>query len=67
LLEGNFRQILNQFGGIAIVWGLAIVGTLILLFVIDKLIGVRVSEESERQGLELTQHGEEGYFWGTSA
>lgn len=48
-------------------WSLAIVGTLVVLFVVDKVIGLRVSEESEQQGLDLTQHGEEGYFWEMSA
>jgi ammonium transporter, Amt family len=67
VLEGNFHQILNQFVGVAIAWGLAIVGTLVILFIVDKTIGLRVSEESEHQGLDLTQHGEEGYFWETSA
>jgi Amt family ammonium transporter len=63
LIEGNPRQLLNQFVGIAIAWSLSIVGTLIILFVVDKLIGLRVSEEDEREGLDLSQHGEEGYDW----
>ena len=67
VLEGNVHQILNQFVGVIIAWVLAIVGTLIILFIVDKVIGLRVSEESEQQGLDLTQHGEEGYFWETSA
>ena len=32
----------------------------------DLLIGPRVSSEDETEGLDLTQHGEEGYHWGTS-
>src|SRR5690242_3815790 len=67
MIEGNYHQILNQLVGVAIAWGLAIVGTLILLFIVDKLIGLRVSKESEIEGLDLTQHGEEGYLWETSA
>jgi Amt family ammonium transporter len=67
LFEGNAHQILNQGIGIAIAWTLAIAGTLVILFVVDKVIGLRVSEEHEAQGLDLTQHGEEGYFWETSA
>ena len=66
-LEGNPHQIVNQIVAVAIAWSLAIVGTLIILFIVDKFIGLRVSEESETQGLDLTQHGEEGYFWETSA
>jgi len=49
--------------GVAIAWSLSIVGTLIILFVVDKVIGLRVSAEDEREGLDLTQHGEEGYDW----
>src|SRR5690348_7565268 len=67
MIEGNYHQILNQLVGVAIAWGLAIVGTLILLFIVDKVIGLRVSRESEIEGLDLTQHGEEGYLWETSA
>jgi Amt family ammonium transporter len=63
LLEGNAHQLLNQFVGVAIAWSLSIVGTLVILFVVDKLIGLRVSEEDEREGLDLSQHGEEGYDW----
>jgi Amt family ammonium transporter len=61
LLEGNKGQILNQAMGVAIAWSLSIVGTLVILFVVDKLVGLRVSEEDERTGLDLSQHGEEGY------
>jgi ammonium transporter, Amt family len=67
LLEGNGHQVLNQVVGIAIAWALAIVGTLVLLFIVDKVVGLRVSEEHESQGLDLSQHGEEGYYWETPA
>ncbi len=63
LFAGNARQLLNQAIGVAIAWGLSIVGTLIILFVVDKLVGLRVSEDAEREGLDLSQHGEEGYDW----
>ncbi len=61
--EGNHGQVLNQFIGVLIAWTISIVGTLIILFVVDKLIGLRVSEDDERAGLDLSQHGEEGYDW----
>ncbi len=63
VLEGNTHQIWNQAMGVAIAWGLAIVGTLLILVLVDKTIGLRVSEAEEREGLDLTQHGEEGYEW----
>ena len=59
--EGHWGQMLNQAAGAGIAWGISIVGTLILLFVVDKVIGLRVSPEQESAGLDLTQHGEEGY------
>jgi Amt family ammonium transporter len=66
VIEGNYRQLLNQFVGVAIAWVLAIVGTLILLKIVDATIGLRVSVEHEIQGLDLSQHGEEGYAWESS-
>jgi Amt family ammonium transporter len=46
---------------------MAIIGTLIILKLVDMTIGLRVSEDEERQGLDLSQHGEEGYYWETPA
>jgi ammonium transporter, Amt family len=63
LIERNGHQLLNQLAGIAIAWVLAIVGTLIILKVVDMVIGLRVTEDHEAQGLDLSQHGEEGYYW----
>lgn len=67
LLEGNAHQLLNQFVGVAIAWILAIVGTLVILKVVDLTVGLRVSEEDEVQGLDLSQHGEEGYAFDVTA
>lgn len=61
LLEGNAAQVGKQVVGVLATYALAIVGTFILLKIVDAIIGVRVSEEEERQGLDITQHGEEGY------
>jgi Amt family ammonium transporter len=63
LLEGNAHQVLNQALGVTISWVISIVGTLIILFIVDKTIGLRVSAEDEATGLDLSQHGEEGYEW----
>jgi len=67
VLEGNGHQLLNQCVGVAVAWGLAIVGTLVILKIVDVTIGLRVSAEHEVQGLDLSQHGEEGYYWEVSA
>jgi len=61
LLEGNASQIGYQLVGIAVAWGFALAGTIILLKVTDLLVGVRVREDQETVGLDLTEHGEEAY------
>ena len=49
--------------GIVIVWVLAIVGTLVILKFVDVVIGLRVSEEHETQGLDLSQYGERRRYY----
>jgi Amt family ammonium transporter len=66
-IEGNAHQLLNQATGVVMAWVLAIVGTLIILKIVDVTLGLRVSEEHEMQGLDLSQHGEEGYYWESPA
>jgi len=67
VVDGNWAQLGNQFVAVAIAWVLAIVGTFIILKVVDLLIGLRVTADHEVQGLDLSQHGEEGYYWELSA
>jgi len=67
LLDGNAHQLLNQLVGVCIAWVLGMVGTLAVLKLVDVTIGLRVPEEEEVQGLDLSQHGEEGYYWEASA
>jgi Amt family ammonium transporter len=67
LFEGNAYQLLNQLVGVVIAWLIAIIGTLIILKIVDVVIGLRVPEDDEVQGLDLTQHGEEGYSWEVTA
>ena len=66
VIEGNAHQLFNQFVGVLIAWSLAIIGTLVILKIVDVTIGLRVREEEEVQGLDLSQHGEEGYYWEAS-
>jgi Amt family ammonium transporter len=61
LLDGNGGQVVNQILGSLLSWVLAIVGTLVILKICDIVIGLRVTREEEIDGLDLTQHGEEGY------
>jgi Amt family ammonium transporter len=64
-IDGHWGQMLNQLAGVGIAWSISIVGTLVLLFVVDKVMGLRVSAEDEAAGLDLSQHGEEGYDFNT--
>ena len=64
-VDGHWGQVLNQLAGVAIAWGIAIVGTLVLLKLVDVTVGLRVSREEEIEGLDVTQHGEEGYDFGS--
>ena len=58
LIEGNYIQPLYQLGGVAIVFVYDVIVTLILLKIVDIFIGLRVSDEVEREGLDLALHGE---------
>lgn len=61
LLDGNGGQVLNQILGSLLAWGLAAVATLAILKICDLAVGLRVTQEDEIGGLDLSQHGEEGY------
>ena len=61
LVDGYGGQMMNQLIAVLIAWGMAIVGTLIILKICDAVCGVRVSKEQETEGLDLSMHGEEGY------
>jgi Amt family ammonium transporter len=67
LIEGNPKQVLNQLIASSIAIGLTMVGSFVILKVVDLVVGVRVSGEDEVTGLDLTQHGEEGYNLGLDA
>jgi len=60
-VDGNAGQLINQLVACLVAWGLAAVGTWVILKVCDALIGVRADEQQEVEGLDLTMHGEEGY------
>jgi Amt family ammonium transporter len=60
-LDGRWRQVANQLVGVLIAWTIAAVGTIVLLKLVDLLTGLRVHEDQEIAGLDITLHGEEGY------
>jgi Amt family ammonium transporter len=58
LLEGNPMQVVYQIIGVGTVFIYDVIVTLILLKIIDMVIGLRVSPEVEREGLDFALHGE---------
>ncbi len=61
VLRGNYGQILVEIAAVAVAYVIAAAGTWIILQIIDRTIGLRVREEAEYQGLDINEHGEEGY------
>jgi ammonium transporter, Amt family len=51
----------NQLVGVLMAWGLALVGSIVILKITDLITGIRVAEPEEIEGLDITQHGEEAY------
>jgi len=54
---------LEQIKAMAITVALSIVATLVIAFVVKALIGLRPTVEAEQEGLDLSDHGEEGYIY----
>ena len=63
LIDGKPMQVLYQLGDVAISWVIAIVGTIVILKICDALVGVRITKDAEMEGLDVSQHGEEGYIF----
>jgi Amt family ammonium transporter len=63
VFDGNPGQMLPQIVSIVASAGLAIVGSIVILKVLDLTMGIRVTEAQEIQGLDISQHGEEGYIF----
>jgi ammonium transporter, Amt family len=60
--EGGVSLIKGQITAIVVGWLMAVVGTFLLLKVLDAVMGLRVSQQAEIDGLDLSQHEEEGYI-----
>ena len=61
LIEGEASQVGDQMIAIGVVWIYSFTVTAIILKVLDVTMGLRVKEEEEELGLDVTQHGERGY------
>jgi Amt family ammonium transporter len=60
-LAGGSHQFINQLIGVAATVALAAAGTFILVKIVDAVVGLRVDQEDESVGLDLSQHGERAY------
>jgi len=61
LFFGNPGQLWVQFVAVVATWILAVVGTIILLSIVKSIMGLRVADDEERIGLDLSQHNERAY------
>jgi Amt family ammonium transporter len=61
LFFGNPGQLLIQIKAVLITWGFVFVATFIILKIVDVLVGLRISDEEEKMGLDLAEHHESAY------
>jgi Amt family ammonium transporter len=61
LLYGNPGQVGKQFIAVAATVVYSLIATFVILFIVDKVVGIRVSEDDEYAGLDLSQHSETAY------
>ena len=61
LVQGGTGVFTAQILATLLTWVIAVVGAFILLKIVDVVIGLRVTEGEEYDGLDITQHGESGY------
>ena len=61
LIHGNPGQLGAQALAVVVTLAYSLVVTLLILRVLDLVLGLRVSEEDEKLGLDLSQHGERAY------
>jgi Amt family ammonium transporter len=67
LFYGNPGQLWVQFVSVAATWAVGLLGTFILLKLVDGVVRLRVSPEKEMEGLDLALHGETGYSLGATS
>ncbi len=63
LLDGMAGQMVPQIVSILATAVFALIGTFIIVKILDATMGLRVSQDDEVQGLDVSQHGEEGYIF----
>jgi Amt family ammonium transporter len=61
VIHGNPGQMVPQVVGVVVVGAYSAAATWVLLKLIEKMVGLRVAVPDEREGLDSTEHGEQGY------
>jgi len=61
LLEGNGQQLVNQLVAVGATIAYAVIATFVIVKLVDLVLGIRVTSESEAAGLDLSVHGEVAY------
>jgi Amt family ammonium transporter len=60
-VANHTAQVIEQLKAVGVTIGLSVIGTVIAAYIAKALVGLRPSEEVEIQGLDINEHGEEGY------
>ncbi len=63
LIDGSSRLLVGQLAAVLITWAFAGSMAFLMLKLLDATMGLRVTQQEETQGLDLSQHGEEGYIF----
>jgi Amt family ammonium transporter len=66
LLAGNAALVGKQALAVFVTIAFSVAGTLVSLKIVDAVVGLRVSTDEEREGLDINLHGEEGYSFGSA-
>jgi Amt family ammonium transporter len=54
--------VLEQLKAMALTLGIAVIGTVVIAYIVKAVLGLRPTAEAEEEGLDLSDHGEEGYI-----
>ncbi len=64
-VDGSLAQVAKQAAAAGVALGFSFVATLVILKIVDLLVGFRVPVDAEDDGLDLAEHGENAYAWGS--
>ena len=62
-IEGESRVLIGQIVAVGVTWIFSLMMTFVILKLLDVTMGLRVSQRAEVEGLDYSQHAEEGYIF----